>query len=830
MSGADSPPGMYARSDIAAAGPASPSTLSDKPAFLAAYGLELEEGDEDEEGGDGARRAKTASGKKKNTRAGLLKRTFSPPRRDPPSPVSPSTPDSHRRRSSLVELVRSRSSGAVSPSVSQTSQGAAALSASPTTMRARESSSGPSSRPFVSPFLAAHQAAPSYPRRGLSTATDDEDEDEDGDASSLSHYPPSTGMDLQAEGNGTAMDSLVSPDISSTHTNTRPDEVGRLPQNDDTASSLYDVESWESGSGKASGVPPPATPPPMLPPRPVEDSVAKTSTAPAAPSLPPRRRLGAKVDGDSSPAASNRTPPKDKQQLVDSRRKEESSRKREERERKILMKSYEELEVERFLADFGKNVHQVRSTGIADIDHGKHTWPLRSDWRHGESQKLNVVGFAFAYAISFLTYLSPSRFMDLQAGTTAEDLQEALHEEQFRLASLRANAERLYMTALPMYEGLFARARRIWRWEGKFRTACWCASYFTLWYRGMLLPALFALMIYSVLRIGSFPPKPDVLREMLQRQQRRTNELQQAKDAPADDVLQQAQQAPGPKKATRYGLAADAMRRYGKAATVVTSALADVHERIKNFIMWRSAPATWRALVLLTLAMLVTLFSTPLMMARLPGLALGLCFFVIAPIAEHRPEWLGVEWTNPFDFLLAGVPNDAQYAMVVLRKRAATGEALTGDKDVAHWINDDDAEEAEKADEEGAAAAAAAEGAGGVPSEVRAENTPSSGTSSSVDWKKWKARAVKGKEMAVAGSEMLSGQRAVQLPRLSGNAGGGGSNSAGGGSEGLGGLVYNGMAKGINWGLGSIQDTSNRKLIQRRLEPDEVMSASDGGE
>jgi hypothetical protein len=516
------------------------------------------------------------------------------------------------------------------------------------------------------------------------------------------------------------------------------------------------------------------------------------------------------------------------------KKKEESKRILEERERKILMKSYDELEVERFLANFGKHVTNVRSSGVLVEDPANSTyWPKKEDWKHSETGKLNVPGYLVTYLFSVLGYIASGNSAHIQPSTSisTEDSLGATAEEPFRIAALRANAERLYMTALPMYEGTFASMRKVWRWDNKFTTALWSASYFSLWYRGLLMSGLFALMIWNVLSVRIFPPKPDAIRQMLREQHQRSRELQQAQKAKAEDVIQQAQleetndsTADTPaiiKKKTKYRLAADATRKYGKVATLLTSAMADVHERIKNFVMWKSVPATWRAISLLAVGMVASYFSTPWIMARLPGFALGICLFVIAPIAEHRPELLGVEWKNPFDFLLAGVPNDSQYAMQVLRTRAAAGEALTGDRDIADWMKagtDDD-------DDDLDTLIPVIPGLGGVDGNTAvstAVNSATAASSTSVDWKKWKSRVAKGRELAVAGSEVLSGQRPLQLPRIAG------SDQPLQSQEAYTSKMMLGMAKGVNWGLGSIQDSSNRKLMQRRLEGDEIMSASDG--
>ncbi|UZJ51443.1 hypothetical protein CBS101457_000763 [Exobasidium rhododendri] len=849
-------PPLLPRRQVPVVSPSVSTSPTSKPAFLAAYGLELEDGgdddddddDNDELGGGADENTLIPSKRGKKPGRGLMKRTFSPTRRLSATPSQ----DSQDRRSPLVSMARSISSHSRSDSTSKSV-------VSPNILPKKEGGKFQRLDRARSPSSPKDQIATATvsanPRRGV--FADDTDNDMDDGSSSVSPVP-------------TLATSIPQLENDTTSTN--------VTKYDDTSSSTYDGESWESGSGKASEVP-------VLPSRPVLATleanavpvtvVQEINSPSTRPALPPRRSIAPSDSAVSRTATVNtkkeaKKEAKEEAKLIAAQEKaillekknkkveQESRKKREERERKVLMKSYEELEVERFLTDFGKHVSHVRSTGVLNADLEVHAWPKKEDWRLGKTHQLNVIGYGFACISSIIAYLSPHHHSKSESANAAEDVQEPTQDEQFRVAALRGNAERLYMTALPMYEGLFANLRKVWRWESKGKTTLWCGGYFIFWYRGMLLPALFALMICSVLLVGSYPPEPDVLRKMIRQQQRRAMELQQVKEAKAGDVLQQAQEQITPTnvvdntdattsttatgaaaaaaaaatttkaKKSKYGLAADATRRYGKVATMLTSALADIHERIKNFIMWRSVPATWRALALLSVAMILTTFTTPWMMARVPGFGLGACFFLLGPIMEYRPEWLGVEWKNPFDFLLAGVPNDAQCAMIVLRKRAARGETLVGDKDVAHWIFE--GEEGKASEEESRRVEI---GQSLVPSMGGLEATESvtmvttavdkaatSGTSS-VDWKKWKSRVAKGREMAIAGSEMLSGQRAVELPRL--NAAPTNAENAAVTSK-----MMNGMAKGINWGLGSLQDTSNRKLIQRRLEPDEKTSASDG--
>jgi hypothetical protein len=285
-------------------------------------------------------------------------------------------------------------------------------------------------------------------------------------------------------------------------------------------------------------------------------------------------------------------------------RRSESRKRREARERKVALADREDLEVQRFLNDFGKNVHEVRSGGVLEPTSHDVVLPSLRDFRDPSTGQANYVGYVFSFAFALVSYLSPARFVDVQAGGAAdEDNMEALgSSSDFRLASLKANGARLYM-AVPMYEGLYASLRHLWRWDSKLRTGVWCLGYTICWWRGLLLPAMHALLVLYLLRRRFFPPKAEALSRMLAEQQRRSAELAQARNANSADVVREAEQksklsanvkegAEANAKESKYGLAADAMRRYGRALTVVSGSVADLHERMRNCADWRSPPAT----------------------------------------------------------------------------------------------------------------------------------------------------------------------------------------------------------------------------------------------
>lgn len=515
-----------------------------------------------------------------------------------------------------------------------------------------------------------------------------------------------------------------------------------------------------------------------------------------APPLPARRKLSAPQD-----MSELKSPEQEPAQTVDaarSGRRGLQRTKREQWESHILRADWEELEVARFLNTFGKHVHEVRSRAPLDPTNFTQThFPLKGDWtkysKEDGNDHFDAAGYYLAYITAFLSYLSPNTMVDLQrdnglpaTGDNEQDSgdehdeEEAAESQKFRLGALRANGERLYFSALPLWEQLGGRLRKIWRWESKITSLLSAVLYTFLWWRGLLFASLIFSIIMLVLTLKTSPPQPDTLREILARQRRREEEgiRLQAKSRVTLSPLAAAQMTIESRN-SKYSLLAEASRNYGVQASMLAGALADGHERAKNFALWRSPRATWRLLLWLSIIFFASLAVKPVYLIRLPGAGAGLMFFLLAPIMEHKPHWLGVEWSNPFDFIFAGVPNDAQYSMEVLRNRARLGKPLVTDP--ALLLRPDMTEEA-----------AISQNSGGG----------SEGSGGRVDWTRWADLVLHGKTMAIRGTEVLAGSRSVTLPRLPVNQVESGS--------GTGSVLLSHMSRGINFGIQALENKSKK--------------------
>lgn len=238
-----------------------------------------------------------------------------------------------------------------------------------------------------------------------------------------------------------------------------------------------------------------------------------------------------------------------------------------------------------------------------------------------------------------------------------------------RVQVLNYNATRLAVNVYILYWGLFATLRKIWRWENRWLTGSLAAFYVIVWWRGDLLAVFFlaAFLYVATFRVWQLPPTAPgqsdatgMTRSTSQQSlmRRTTDGMNMLTMAPSRETLQQV----------------------GDQVLVVTHGLADMHERVKNLMLWRSPLLTLRYLGWLLLLGLISMHITTWMLMRLPGLLVGLLVFVVAPLIEYGywrnmvellSETTGTRMPDPstpyattravLDSVLAGVPTDEEY-------------------------------------------------------------------------------------------------------------------------------------------------------------------------
>ncbi|KAI8330510.1 hypothetical protein BC941DRAFT_440709 [Chlamydoabsidia padenii] len=109
----------------------------------------------------------------------------------------------------------------------------------------------------------------------------------------------------------------------------------------------------------------------------------------------------------------------------------------------------------------------------------------------------------------------------------------------------------------------------------------------------------------------------------------------------------------------------DITTNYGPTAQLLVLDIVDKLERLKNLVTWKR-PAKTRALLVLLVAGAIGLFYIPYgYITKSLFFWLGIEFFVLQYMRTFYPRYRRL--FNVIDWVLWGVPNDAQYAMEVIR-------------------------------------------------------------------------------------------------------------------------------------------------------------------
>lgn len=247
----------------------------------------------------------------------------------------------------------------------------------------------------------------------------------------------------------------------------------------------------------------------------------------------------------------------------------------------------------------------------------------------------------------------------------------AAAQEHGRVQVLNYNATRLAMNVYILHWGLFTTLRKIWRWDNRYLTGSLAAIYAVVWWRGDLLAVFFlaAFVYVATFRVWQLPPAEPAARST------------------SGTVL--ARRAGDGTGLLTMAPSRETMLQVGDHVLVITHGLADLLERCKNLMLWRSPLMTLRYLGWLLLLGIVSLQVTTWMITRLPGLLLFLLVFVVAPMIEHgywhdmvktltqatgtRAPEASVPYATTramLDSVLAGVPTDEEY----LRQSLSTSQ------------------------------------------------------------------------------------------------------------------------------------------------------------
>ncbi|SPO30279.1 uncharacterized protein UTRI_05743 [Ustilago trichophora] len=284
--------------------------------------------------------------------------------------------------------------------------------------------------------------------------------------------------------------------------------------------------------------------------------------------------------------------------------------------------SQDDQDILTFLSSFGRDIKTVESLGLLDNIHaGSNEWPKREDWD-------SLPAYLMAYATTFLSAYS-------------DDSATLVYSTKRAPARISSKSSKIVSAPLlssnPLYTSIVRSLFRIASWDQPLVSAGVSSIYAYSWTKGKLAAMIFVGLALLIATQGA--------------------QMRASSSSSSD--------------------AQELSAAYSRIAPVLLGS-ASTHERMRNLMLWRSPKASLRFTgLLLALALGATRFDSS-MMLQFPGLFVGLALFVWLPIILHQPEW-APEWirsVNPVDVLLYDVPTDAQYAILTLRRRAASGDQL----------------------------------------------------------------------------------------------------------------------------------------------------------
>ncbi|KAI9497951.1 hypothetical protein BDB00DRAFT_868085 [Zychaea mexicana] len=259
--------------------------------------------------------------------------------------------------------------------------------------------------------------------------------------------------------------------------------------------------------------------------------------------------------------------------------------------------------------------------------------------------------------------------------------------EPFSLKVVKSGVDRLYGMVAPLKAPAMT-ARRIYRWENRWLTGTLALGYLILWYLDLLVPFFFAACIAYIVSIRLDLLAQFGVEALATAADNNTKEEQENDGSKNEDGKNRKSENKHTKQFWKrlkhdlgstelnYGFTAletksmnewrsDIMKRYGPRGQLLFMDILDRLERVKNLLTWKR-PEKTRMLLWLLVASAVTLTFLPTRyMTKLVFLWLGTEFFVLQSLRSHYPRHRRL--FNIIDWLLWGVPNDAEYAMEVLR-------------------------------------------------------------------------------------------------------------------------------------------------------------------
>ncbi|PPQ63794.1 hypothetical protein CVT24_004336 [Panaeolus cyanescens] len=279
----------------------------------------------------------------------------------------------------------------------------------------------------------------------------------------------------------------------------------------------------------------------------------------------------------------------------------------------------------------------------------------------------------------------------------------------FTISRLCVTAQRLYLVAHEPYNHFFRSLSNLAKWKSFTKSFLWCSTYWILWWYNALLAGIILGLLAVLLKrkLFLYPSVEELYRhrEQIADANQFGRQVSDTLSAPSSGikdlwhffrlfetskkrnlVFGGTQRKSKSKHINRESqdsefadIPADPIvindnpddqeeQDLKKAALLVLSEVADLHERIRNIFIWRRPFVSVRYAIALSILFFIAMMP-PQYFIKLPTFVFGALFWHIMPIICS----LSSDERSRLPPPLADAPTDAEYAMELISRRVAAG-------------------------------------------------------------------------------------------------------------------------------------------------------------
>ncbi|KAI4923714.1 uncharacterized protein J4E92_007688 [Alternaria infectoria] len=212
--------------------------------------------------------------------------------------------------------------------------------------------------------------------------------------------------------------------------------------------------------------------------------------------------------------------------------------------------------------------------------------------------------------------------------------------------TIMPNIERLIVATSPFQEFIMT-TRRVYRWEKPLETTKYLVIYLVLWYFNLLLPGMMSALLYLVVERRWHGQSIQDLREDIEHRE----DVERTALSLTEFIEKQGDE----------NWAHDLLQDLGPWLMVQLADLANFFESVRNFYEWRKPMRTLAVIVVMTNAILITVFTPLWLIIKMSTFSAGFTFFCLFPVSVNFPNYRLL--VSPSKRLLWNIPTHAEWAI-----------------------------------------------------------------------------------------------------------------------------------------------------------------------